>query len=97
MPASIQELTLRWLQLVHDLTEENNEQIAYQMVGALVCVDALWTEWYESSKEPAINIIFDNVADLELPNGINVEDDADRSARWEQVKASVHLLEKKYL
>jgi|GEM_PF-1981144 len=97
MPTSITELAQRWSQLLQELTDENNEQIAYQMVGILVCNNELWMKWYESGKEPLVNAIFDNVADLELPDGINVADDAERQVRWRQVRTSAKILEQKYL
>jgi hypothetical protein len=95
-PTTITELVHQWSQLVAELSNENNEQIAYKMVGLLAGNDALWNAWYASNKEPNIRQVFDNVADLEVPNGHLVKDNADRKARWRLVKACMAKLEKKY-
>jgi hypothetical protein len=96
-PSTIAELAQQWSRLVAELTDENNEQLAYKMVGLLAGNDALWDEWYASNKEPTISQVFDTVADLEVPNGHLVKDDADRKAKWQHVKACITALEKKYL
>ena len=41
--------------------------------------------------------VFDSVADLELPDGINVKNKTERQKRWNLVKAQVADLSKKYL
>jgi hypothetical protein len=96
-PTTITELVSQWSQLLTEITDENNEQIAYKMTGALAGNDTLWDEWYDSGKEPVIPRVFDNVADLEVPDGHLVKDEADRKARWGQVSSDVSELKKKYL
>lgn len=96
-PATIQELAREWVELLASLTAENNEEVACKMVGIFAGNDYLWDEWYASGKEPNVQAVFDNVADLEVPDGHLVKDAADRKKRWKIVKDSVTVLEKKYL
>lgn len=96
-PTTIKELVSQWSELLAKHTDNNNEQIAYEMVGALAGNDALWDAWYANGKEPNVAKIFDQVADLEVPDGHLVKDAADRKARWQQVDSYVFELQKNYL
>ena len=94
---TITELVKQWSQLLTERSAENDRHIAGKMVGTLASNDALWSEWYASGKEPNVTRVFDDVADLELPDGHGVKGKADRIARWEQVRYHVSELENKYL
>ena len=96
-PNTIDELIILWKEKLAELTRDNNEQIAYYIVGALTGNDALWDEWYASGKELNIQNVFNNAADLELPDGINVGDEDERERRWKFVEACVNELEDTYL
>lgn len=93
-PTTIEELVDQWVTLIASLNEENNEQVAYAMVGGFA--GGIWGEWYECKKEPLILKVIDNAADLELPDGITIKTAAERNKRWKLVKTWVAELEKKY-
>jgi hypothetical protein len=98
LPTTIEELVGRWVVLMNSLNDKNDQKVAYDMVGSFGGGSNLWFEWYENdnNKEPLVVKVFDNVADLELPDGINIKNKAERKKRWELVKGWVSELEKKY-
>lgn len=97
IPTTLEELLLLWKRKLEELTHDNNEQIASDMLGSLAASSSLWGEWYDSGKEANIRRVIDNTADLELPNGIKIKDAEERERKWKIVKACLTELENKYL
>ena len=95
-PITIEDLISRWIDLINSLNDDNDEQVAYDMVGAFGG-SKLFEEYKNEDKDPSIMEVFDSVADLELPDGINVKNKTERQKRWNLVKAQVADLSKKYL
>ncbi len=82
--------------LIASLNDDNNEQVAYDMVGALGG-SKLFEHIKDEVKYSTIMEVFDSVADLELPNGVLIKNSQERHQRWKLVESMITDLSNKYL
>lgn len=87
---TIQDIIKYWRECLAD-TKSSDVQIAYNMTR--VVSSDLWELYYKNGQgDKDFIAIFDNVADLEIPQG----DEAWRKAGWDNVETHLKSLEGKY-
>lgn len=94
VPTTIQEAIKRWRFWLDQLTDENSEEIAAHMVGAVIYSE---DEQKWSETEPKFAEVFELVANLEWNNFVDPEFRLmEREEMWKRVKELLRELEEKY-
>lgn len=94
-PQSEQEVVVAWKEQLVSLEEtEDDQQVAYNMVGVLAANDWWWDEVVGADRQDTLmEEVFELVADLETPR----VPAAKRKEMWTRVNQAVAELEEKYI